>query len=139
MTTAALYSSIGVSGYEHQDCWRKSGMFQIRMRVSSKCHKCPKCGTREVIHRGTFERTVHAPPIGLDRKVLFINGPRLECRHCCQVLNAVLPNVVPQCNYTKSFARLIVDLRKMMTIRDAARYVGVSRCANMSWKLRSPI
>jgi transposase len=42
------------------------------------------------------------------------------------VLNAVLPNVVPLCNYTKSLARLVVDLRKMMTIRDVARYVGVS-------------
>ena len=37
----------------------------------------------------------------------------------------MLPNVVPKCNYTKSFARLVVDLRKMMTIRDVARYPGV--------------
>tara|TARA_B110000196_G_scaffold86219_1_gene74701 strand:- start:151 stop:648 length:498 start_codon:yes stop_codon:yes gene_type:complete len=41
------------------------------------------------------------------------------------VLTAALPNVVPQCNYTKSLARLVVDLRKMMTIRDVAQYLGV--------------
>ena len=61
----------------------------------------------------------------MDRTLLFIRTPRLECRRCERVLNAVLPNVVPKCNYTKSFAKLVVDLRKMMTIRDAARYLGV--------------
>lgn len=126
MTTRELYSSIGVSGYEHQDCWRKDGKFHIRMEAPAACHKCPKCGNREVIHRGTFDRVVHAPPIGLERTVLFIKAPRLECRRCKQVLNAVLPNVVPLCNYTKSLARLVIDLRKMMTICDVARYVGVS-------------
>lgn len=68
---------------------------------------------------------VHAPRIGMDRTVLFIRTPRLECRRCHRVLNAVLPSVVPQCNYTKSLARMVVDLRKMMTIRDVAHYLGV--------------
>jgi len=58
----------------------------------------------------------------MDRTVLFIKTPRLECRHCEQVLNAVLPNVAPKCNYTKSFAKLVIDLRKIMTIRDVARW-----------------
>ena len=107
-------------------CWRKEGMFFLRMEAPESCHRCPKCGNREVTHRGTFDRIVHAPPIGLDRTQLFIKAPRLECKRCEQVLNAVLPNVVPLCNDTKSFARLAVDLRKMMTIRDVARYLGVS-------------
>jgi transposase len=72
-----------------------------------------------------MDRVVHAPRIGLDRRVLFIRTPRLECRRCRWLLNAVLPNVVPRCNYTKSFARLVVDLRKLMPIRDVARYLGV--------------
>jgi len=126
MTTKELYSSIGVSGYEHQGCWRKGGIFHIRMEAPLSCHKCPKCGDRNVIHRGTFDRVVHAPRIGLDRTVLFIRAPRLECRRCRQVLNAVLPQVEPLCNYTKSLARLVVDLRKMMTIKDVAHYVSVS-------------
>lgn len=62
----------------------------------------------------------------MDRTQMFINAPRLECRDCDQVLNAVLPNVVALCNYTKTFARLAIDLRKMMTIRDVASYLGVS-------------
>jgi hypothetical protein len=50
----------------------------------------------------------------------------LECRRCQQVLNAAIPKVVPHCQYTESFARLVIDLRKMMTIQDVARYLGVS-------------
>jgi len=56
----------------------------------------------------------------MDRTQLFITAPRLECKQWRAVLNAVLPNVVPLCQYTKSFARLSIDLRKMMTILDVA-------------------
>ena len=126
MTTRELYRAIGVGVYEPLDCWRKDGTFFLRMEAPASCHRCPKCGSREVIHRGTFDRSVHAPRIGMDRTQLFITAPRLQCKHCNQVLNAVLPNVVPLCRYTKSFARMAIDLRKMMTIFDVSRYLGVS-------------
>lgn len=126
MTTQELYRAIGVGVYEPLECWRKEGKFFLRMEAPESCHRCPKCGTRDVIHRGTFDRSVHAPPIGMDRTQLFITAPRLQCKRCNQVLNAVLPNVVPLCNYTKSFARMAIDLRKMMTISDVSRYLGVS-------------
>ena len=101
MTTRELYRSIGVSGYEHQQCWRKDGFFFLRLAAPDTCLRCPQCGNRDVIRRGTVDRVVHAPPIGMDRTQLFIQTPRLECRRCERVLNAVLPNVVPRCNYTK--------------------------------------
>ena len=126
MTTRELYRAIGVGGYEPLNCWRKEGFFFLQMEAPASCDRCPKCGNRDIIRRGTFDRVVHAPPIGLDRTKLFIQAPRLECRRCKQVLNAALPNVVPLCNYTKSFARLAIDLRKMMTILDVSRYLGVS-------------
>ena len=70
MTTRELYSSIGVSGYEHEGCWRKDGIFHIRMEAPPSCDKCPKCGNWEVIHRGTFTRVVHAAPISKDRTIV---------------------------------------------------------------------
>ena len=85
MATLEKYNALGVSGYEHEGCSRKDGIFHIGMEA-----------------------------------------PRLACRRCEQVLNAVLPHVVPRSNSTKDFARQVVDLRKMMSIRDVARYMGVS-------------
>lgn len=125
MTTRELYRAIGVAGYESLECWRKDGVFHLRLAAPASCYRCPQCGNGDVIRRGQADRFVHAPRIGMDRTVLFIRTPRLECRICQRVLNAVLPGVVPRCNYTKSFARIVVDLRKMMTIRDVARYLGV--------------
>ena len=126
MATRELYRAIGVGGSEPLACWRKEGVLFLRREAPASCHRCPKCGNREVAHRGTFDRIVHAPPIGLDRTPLFIKAPRLECKRGEPVRNAVLPNVAPLCNDTKSFARLAIDLRKMMTIRDVARSLGVS-------------
>ncbi len=125
MTTRELYKAIGVAGYESLECWRKDGVFHLRLAAPASCYRCPQCGNRDVVRRGQVYRFVHAPRIGMDRTVLFITTPRLECRICQRVLNAILPGVVPLCNYTKSFARIVVDLRKMMTIRDVARYLGV--------------
>jgi len=42
------------------------------------------------------------------------------------VLQAATPNVVPNCNDTQSFVRLVVGLRALMTTKDIARYLGVS-------------
>ncbi len=67
-----------------------------------------------------------APPLALQTTKLLINVPRLECRNCGRVLQAATPNLVPGCNYTRAFARLVVSLRPMMTIKDIAMYLGVS-------------
>ena len=88
MTTKELYSAIGVAGYEHLACWRKDGVFCLRMAAPASCYRCPQCGNREVIRRGTYDRVVHAPPVGKERTLLFIRAPRLECRICQRVLNA---------------------------------------------------
>ena len=126
MATREFYRAIGVGGYEPLACWQKEWMFFLRIEAPQSCHRCPKCGTREVPHRRTLDRIVPAPPIGLDRTQLFrrpagfglpswkmgnlflaarlIKAPRLECKRCGQVMNAVPPNVVPLCNDTKSFA-----------------------------------
>ena len=126
MTTKELCRAIGMDGYQPVTCWRTEGIFFLRMAAPSSCHCCPQCKSESVIHRGTVDRSVHAPPIGLDCTHLFIEVPRLECRVCQRVFNARIPQVEPLCQYTKSFARLAIDLRKMMTILDVSRYLGVS-------------
>ena len=69
---------------------------------------------------------MHAPLIGLDRTVLFNKAPRLKRQPYRQALNALLPQVEPLCNYTKCLARLVVDQRKKITIKDLRQSAGVS-------------
>jgi len=96
------------------------------MRAPEDAVKCLGCGSRDVIKRGTLNRVVYAPPLGLRKTMVFIQVPRVECRKCKRVRTIKLPGVVPGKNHTKSFVRLVIDLRKMMTIKDIARYLGVS-------------
>jgi hypothetical protein len=97
MDMSLLYHTLGVDCYAATRCWGKEGVFYLQIAAPSSCHRCPKCGRGDVILRGTFDRTVHAPPIGTCRTQLFIKGPRLEFRSCQQVLNAAVPKIVPHC------------------------------------------
>ncbi len=89
MTTKELYSVLGVSGYEHLNCWRKSGIFHLRKEAPASCYLCPQCGNREVIRPGKADRIVHSPhaAIGIVRRVSMrrLNG---GCRNnpiaCCR-------------------------------------------------------
>jgi len=126
MLTCLLYRAIGLNGYQPVANWVQKGVFKLRMRAPEEAVKCPGCGSRDVIKRGTLNRVVYAPLIGNYKTMVFIQVPRVECRKCQRVRTIKLPGVVPGKNHTKSFVRLVVDLRKMMTIKDIARYLGVS-------------
>ena len=126
MPTSLLYSALGMKGYRHQSGSEKEGVFSLRMLVPEKAICCPVCKSRDVIRRGTVERKLYCPPIGLRTAQLFVITPRVQCRKCPGVKTVQLPYVVPHKNHTKSFVRLVVDLRKVMTIADVACYLGVS-------------
>jgi transposase len=125
MPTSVLYSAIGMKGYRHQSGSEAGGVFSLRMVVPERAIRCPTCRSRDVIRRGTVERKLYSPPIGLRTSRLFVITPRVQCRTCPGVKTVQLPHVVPHKNHTKSFVRLVVDLRKVMTIADVAHYLGV--------------
>jgi len=126
MSTKQLYRAFGCSHYSPVDCHQEDGVFVLEMECPREKDRCSGCGSRDVIRRGSRQRQVVAPPLALQTTKLLINVPRLECRNCGRVLQAATPNVVPGCNYTRAFARLVVSLRPMMTIKDIAMYLGVS-------------
>ena len=121
-----LYTAIGMKCYVPLSCSDLGGELTIRMSPPKSSIGCPDCNSSDVIRRGSTDRKVHAPPIGLRMTKLLIKTPRVECRKCDRVLTIVLPKVVAHKNHTKSFARLVVDLRKVMTIADVAGYLKVS-------------
>lgn len=126
MTTAELYHALDGSGYEHDVCWRKTAAFHLRMPVAASSYRSPQCGIRDLIRRRLVDRIAHAPRVGMDRSVLFIRPARLQCRRCQRVLTGALPGMEPRCKDTKNVATIVVDLRKMMTIRDGLQWMGVS-------------
>jgi transposase len=115
-----------MKGYRPLSSSDRAGVLSLNMLPPESALRCPECKSTDVIRRGTVGRKVYAPPIGLRTTLISIRTPRVECRICDSVRNIELPKVVPLKNHTKSFARLAVDLRKMMTVADVSMYLGVS-------------
>ena len=55
-----------------------------------------------------------------------IARPRIECRDCQTEPVVPVPFADPRRSYTRSFERLVLDLRQSMTLTDVARHLGVS-------------
>ena len=126
MSTSVLYRVLGLPDYQHQSIKDKDGILTLRMRPPASAVKCPGCQSVDIVRRGTYTRIVHAPPVGARPVRVFIDACRVECRTCCTVRTITLPGVVPKTNHTHSMIRMVVDLRKMMTIQDIAAWLGVS-------------
>jgi transposase len=126
MSTSVLYRALGLRGYEHQSIRERGGGIVMRMRPASPVTCCPTCQSRNIVHRGTVPRSWAAPPIGRKPVTVFAAVPRIECRDCrCQPVVPV-PFADPRRSYTRSFERLVLDLRQSMTIQDVARYLCTS-------------
>ena len=104
MPTCLLYRAIGLAfsfwGYQPVANWDEKGVFKLRMRAPEDAVKCPGCGSRDIIRRGTLDRLVDALPIELRKTMVFIQVPRVECRKCQRVRTIKLPNVVTGKNHT---------------------------------------
>lgn len=98
----------------------------MRVRHEGGAIVCPSCGGANVVRRGTVPRSWSAPPIGKRPVTIFAEVPRIECRDCRSEPVVPAPFADPRRSYTKSFKRLVLDLRQSMTLRDVARHLNVS-------------
>ena len=126
MSTSVLYRALGIRGYVHQSIVKRDGGLVLRVRHDGKPRLCPHCGSTNVVRRGTVPRGWRAPPIGRWPVMVFARVPRTECRDCHAEPVLQVPFADPRRTYTRSFERLVLDLRESMTIKDVARHLGVS-------------
>ena len=126
MSTSVLYRALGVRGYVHQSIRQEQGGVIIRMQHDDSDLNCPLCKGANIIRRGTVPRSWAAPPIGAKSVTLFADVPRVECRDCRKQPVLPVPFADSRRSYTRSFERLVLDLRKSMTIQDVARHLNVS-------------
>jgi len=126
MSLQAVYAALGVRGYEHRSIRLGEGSVLVRLSVKDESVRCPGCGSKNVVRRGCEVREFRAPPIAHRCVRLLIDVPRVECEACGTVRQVPLTGMAERHRCTRSFVRYVVELRKMMTIRDLARHLGVS-------------
>ena len=126
MSTSVLYRALGIRGYEHQSIRQSQGVVALRIRHAGNDLKCPDCGGSDVRRRGTIPRSWHAPPIGRRLVTVFADVPRVECRSCRVTRLVPVAFADARRSYTRSFERMVLDLRRCMTLRDVSRHLGIS-------------
>jgi len=127
MSTSVLYKALGVRGYVHQSIRLQEGGVLIRMQHDGSGLICPQCKGMNIIRRGTVPRSWSAPPIGARSVTLFADVPRIQCRDCHSQPVLPVPFANARRSYTRSFERLVLSLRKSMTIQDVADHLQVSQ------------
>jgi len=126
MSTSVLYRALGIRGYKHQSIREQNGGITLRVRHDGTELKCPRCGGSNISHRGTVPRSWSALPIGNRPVTVFADVPRIECHDCGTEPVVPVPFADPRRSYTRSFERLVLDLRQSMTLRDVARHLCIS-------------
>lgn len=126
MSTSVFYRALGIRGYIHQSIKQQDGGLVIRVRHDGSELRCPQCGGSNIIRRGTVPKRWSTVPLGRKPVTVFADVPRIECRDCQTQPVMPVPFADPRRSYTRSFERLVLELRESMTLKDVARYLCVS-------------
>jgi transposase len=126
MSQQAVYAALGVRGYEHRSIRLGEGSVVVRLGVKDRDVRCPGCGSNDVVRRGCEIREFRAPPIAHRCVSLLIDVPRVACEACGTVRQVAVTGMAEGHRCTRSFVRYVLELRKVMTIRDLAIHLGVS-------------
>ena len=126
MSTSVFYRSLGIRGYKHQSVKEQDGGLVMRVRHDGSELTCPRCGGSNVIRRGTVPKSWSTVPIGRKPVTIFAEVPRIECRDCQAQPVVPVPFADARRSYTRSFERLVLELRESMTLKDVARHLCVS-------------
>jgi len=125
MSTSLLYHGLGIRGYQYVSTHYEGGKVLFTIRQQDKHLRCPNCGSAQVIRRGSQRRCFRSVPLGLHVIQVILDVPRVGCADCGVVRQVSVGFAEERRSYTKSFERLVLELSRVMTILDVARYLRV--------------
>jgi transposase len=126
MSTSLLYHGFGIRGYRYVRTEYIEGGVVFTIAQDPQTCRCPICGGRNTILKGGVVRRFRGLPIGGKHVTFVFRVPRIKCRDCKAVRQTPIAFADVRRTYTRSFARYILDLARMMTIQDVALHLGVS-------------
>jgi transposase len=126
MSTSLLYHGFGIRGYWYVRTEYFEGGVVFTIEQDQKKHRCPACGGKNTILKGGVVRRFRGLPIGSKKVTIVFRVPRIKCRDCNAVRQAPIEFADPRRTSIRSFAQYVLELARMMTIRDVALHLGVS-------------
>jgi transposase len=125
MSTSFIYHAFGLQGYEYVHQKFEDGSVVIRVRPRWRLVRCPACGSKDVVRRGLYLRKLRCQPIGRKPVWLVVEVPRVQCALCGCVRRIHLRIAEAKRGYTRAFAKYVLDLTKVMTLKDVSRLLGI--------------
>ncbi len=125
MNHSYLYHAFGV---RHQECTKieykgNQNIHYIQTRKDKL--RCPLCASRNVIRSDCIYRDIRCVPVGNRETILRMKVQRLECKKCGCVRQESIHFVTGKRAYTNKFARYVVSLSRIGTIKDVASFLHV--------------
>jgi len=126
MSTSLLYHALNIVGYHHRKTEYVGREIRFTVEQDAKSLRCPGCGSRSVIRRGTVDRRFRAPCFAFKQIVIELAVQRVECRTCGVVRQVKVGFADDNRRFIRQFERYVLELSQHMTIQDVARHLGVS-------------
>ena len=126
MSTSFLYHALGLSGYDYVSQNFLAGSTIFHVRPKWRLVRCPVCKSKAVIRKGCCIRRLRTVPIGRKPIWLHVEIPRIFCPECNCVRQINIVIAQPRKSYTRSFARFVIALSRLMTLKDIAAFLNVS-------------
>lgn len=126
MSTSLLYHALGIRGYQYRKTEYKKREIVFHIVQDKDQCTCSACGSCDVVCRGTQQRAFRCPPLNGKTITVVLPVQRVFCRVCKRQRQVKVPFAESRCRYTKSFARYVIELSRLMTIQDVAKHLRVS-------------
>ena len=126
MSTSLMFHAFGTRCHDYRRTEYRNGAIFFHLETKPHKRRCINCRSRNVTLYGGEEQTVRTLPIGHKPVFLVLHLHVLECRKCGAIRQEDRIVADPTKRYTRTFARFVLALCKMMTIADVARHLGLS-------------
>lgn len=127
MSDWMLYHVWGIRGY------RAVGMEKLNPKTTlatlaplPSVYRCPRCGSKDVIRKGTVSRLFLGTPVGRCRMYIEVAIPRVHCGRCQITRQVRVPFADEKHRHTRQFERYALDLARITTTKHAAEHLGVA-------------
>jgi transposase len=89
-------------------------------------YRCPRCGSKDVVRKGTVSRMFLGTPVGRCRMYFEAAIPRVHCERCGITRQVRVPFAEEKHRHTRQFERYALDLASITTTKHAAEHLGVA-------------
>ena len=126
MDTSFICHAYGLIGYICTKTEYKGKTIFHYLEKNPQKIRCEECKNHRLVHNGYRIRRFTSVPIGGKRIILIVKVHRLKCKSCGKDKYEDVPFSSGNHHYTNRLSRFVICLLKMMTIKDAASFVGLS-------------